>query len=405
MAWIISITAGAWQTYAIKTAASLGYKVFAVDGTPTAAGFNFADHTLCCDIFDTERIVSACNEINITPKGVSSFTSEAGMIPAAKIRDYYDLSGIRFNNVKYFIDKCAQRAIWDEHHLPNPKWISATSFGNAVLNIKPLSFPLIIKPADAAGSRGITKIEKGQSLTQNAFDHAFVHSKSKKVIIEEYINGVEYTAEVFADNGKIFILALTEKKKVEGTNATVAVELASPQKYVTLMEKASATLIDAFKAIGLTDGPGHAEFIIANEGKIYLVEAAGRGGGFGVFDRLVPAISGVDVAKATVLNACGLPVDYILSRRYAKPKAAVLRFFPSVEGTLTDISGFDDANSIVGIEAKPFVKINHKMRKAMTDGDRLGYILATGNDIVEAQIKTNRAEKMINFEVTPHEDH
>lgn len=405
MAWIISITAGTWQTYAIKTAASLGYKVFAVDGTPTAEGFNFADHTLCCDIFDTERIISVCNEMNINPKGVSSFTSEAGMIPAAKLRDYYNLSGIRFNSVRYFIDKCAQRAVWEEHHLPNPKWISATTFRDAVLNIKPLLFPLIVKPADGAGSRGITKIEKGQSLTKNAFDHAIAHSKSKKVIIEEYIDGIEYTAEVFADNGKIFILALTEKKKVDGTNGTVAVELASPQKNITLMDKASATLLDAFKALGLTDGPGHAEFIISNEGKIYLVEAAGRGGGFMVFDRLVPAISGVDVAKATVLNACGLSVDDILSRRYAKPKAAVLRFFPSVEGTLTDISGFDKANSIVGIEAKPFVKINHKMRKAMTDGDRLGYILAIGNDIVKTQLKTNQAEKMINFEVIPHEDH
>ena len=124
-----------------------------------------------------------------------------------------------------------------------------------------------------------------------------------------------------------------------------------------------------------------------------------------VFDQLVPAISGVDVAKATVLNACGLSVDDILRRRYAKPKAAVLRFFPTVSGILTDISGFDKANSIVGIEAKPFVKINHKMRTAMTDGDRLGYILAIGNDIVETQLKANQAEKLINFEVIPHADH
>ena len=82
-----------------------------------------------------------------------------------------------------------------------------------------------------------------------------------------------------------------------------------------------------------------------------------------------------------------------------------MRFFPSIDGTLTNISGFDRANSIVGIEAKPFVKINHKMRKAMTDGDRLGYILAVGNDNLETQLKTNQAEKMINFEVTSHEDH
>jgi len=405
MAWIISMTAGTWQTHAIKTATSLGYKVFAVDGNPTAEGFNHADYALCCDIFDTDRIISTCKERNITPQGISSFTSEAGMIPAAKLRDYYNLSGIRSENIRYFIDKSIQRTVWDKHHLPNPKWTTASTFEDAVESINAFSFPLIVKPVDSAGSRGVKTIANGQSLTPEDFNQAMAHSRSKQVIIEEYIEGIEYTAEAFADNGEIYILALTQKKKVKGTNGTVAIELASPQNNIALMEEASTIMRDAFDAIGLSNGPGHAEFIISNEGEIYLVEAAGRGGGFMVFDGLVPSISGFDIAKATVMNACGHSVDGIMSECYAQPKAAVLRFFPSTNGTLKSISGFDEANSIEGIEAKPFVEINSKMNSALTDGDRMGYILAVGDNIVATQLKTDQAEQMINFEVIPHDDH
>lgn len=399
------MTAGTWQTNSIKTATSLGFKVFAVDANPDAEGFDYADQSLCCDIFDTRKVISKCIDLNIIPNGVSSFTSEAGMIPAAQLRDHYNLKGIRSGDINSFVDKSTQRAIWEKHGLPNPVWAAASTFDEAIKSIAAFSFPLIVKPVDSAGSRGITTIENGQALTPEIFDQAMQYSKAKKVVIEEFIKGIEYTAEAFADNGEILIVALTEKKKVEGTNNTVAVELASPQNNIELMELAASVLRDAFFSIGLRDGPGHAEFIISNEGKIYLVEAAGRGGGFMIFDGLVPSISGFDIAKATVLNACGHPVDSIKSQRFVRPKAAILRYIPSEKGTLKSFSGFDEANSIEGVQAKPFVEINSKLNAAMTDGDRMGYILAAGDGITDTQLKLDRARQMITFQVSPDDDH
>jgi len=131
------------------------------------------------------------------------------------------------------------------------------------------------------------------------------------------------------------------------------------------------------------------------DNSVGLVEVAGRGGGFMVFNALVPAVSGINIARLTALQAVGIPVT--LGQQ--KENAAVLRFFPSRPGILTDISGFEEANAIEGVQAAPFAKVGTNLQKAIADGDRLGYILSTAATPIQAQALADAAEKLVTFKI------
>ena len=155
--------------------------------------------------------------------------------------------------------------------------------------------------------------------------------------------------------------------------------------------------MNAFVALDYTEGPGHAEIILKKDNTVGLVEVAGRGGGFMVFNKFVPLVSGVNIARLTALQAVGKSVGNIEN----KNAAAVLRFFPSKPGTLISITGFEEANNIEGVESTPFVRVGDKFQSAATDGDRLGYILSFSDSPQKAQQLADNAEKLIHFEIKP----
>lgn len=393
--WLVAVTAGRWQRHGIREARAAGLKVLAIDADPNAEGFADADQVLHMELGDHDAVIRALRSFDKNIRGAVSFVSEVGMMLAARIREEFDLPGPRTELCRRLIDKATQRKIWSEKRVPGPRWVAFREAQEALEAMSRLGFPLVIKPTDSSGSRGVTKIESTEEDLAGAVALAFQFSRSGQVILEEFMDGTEFTVEVFAANGDVHILAVTEKKKVEGTRGTVACELATPERPDEVVMRIADAVVAAFRALGYTDGPGHAEAILKKDGSVGLVEVAGRGGGFMVFDGFVPTISGVNIARLTALQAVGLPVGKITNWK----KSAVLRFFPSRPGVLRAFSGFEQANSIEGVEAAPFVQVGDRFHRATVDGDRLGYILSCAATPRRAQELADQAECLIKFEI------
>lgn len=350
--WLVAVTAGRWQRHGIREARAAGLKVLAIDADPDAEGFADADQVLNIELGDHEAVIRALYSLDKNIQGAVSFVSEVGMMLAAHIREEFNLLGPRTALCQRLIDKAIQRKIWTEKGVPGPNWLICRNADDALEAILKFGFPLIVKPTDSSGSRGVTKIESAEDDMLDAVTRAFQFSRSSQIIIEEFMDGTEFTVEVFADDDDVHVLAVTEKKKVDGTRGTVACELATPDRPQRVITSIAEAVVAAFRALGYSDGPGHAEIILKNDGSVGMVEVAGRGGGFMVFDRLVPTVSGVNIARLTALQAVGVPVGQIT---YLE-KSAVLRFFPSRTGVLRHISGFEQANLINGVEAASFVQ-------------------------------------------------
>ena len=392
--WLVAIGAGTWQSHGIEVARAQGIRVLALDGDPAAPGLRAADLSYLVDIRDENAVIEAVRLSGIKASGAISLCSEAGMNAAAAVREAFDLAGPRADLTYALTNKARQRALWRHASVPGPHWHVAENLPEARRWLKEIGFPAIVKPVDSAGSRGVTKVES-ESEIEPAILAAFEHSLSKKVIVESILAGTEYTVETFSQGGVTHVLAVTGKKKVTGTRGTVAIELATPDLPTHLITLLGDTAVAALTALGHIDGPGHSELITNDDGCIGVVETAGRGGGFMLFEGLVPWASGFDVTVACVRQAVGLPVEPVR----LQSKAVVLRFFPCRPGTVRDIQGFDEVTRWPNVRAAPFVRVGEKVGLAKTDGDRMGYLLTRGDTIAEAQTLAARVEAQISFRI------
>lgn len=180
------------------------------------------------------------------------------------------------------------------------------------------SYPLICKPVDLSSSRGVCKIENQDEL-KDALDYALEWSKKKEVILEEFIEGPEYSGESIAYQGRYKLLAITEKHT---TGAPHFVETGHRQPAnlsPEMVEKIEQCLYKAFAAMKIEYGAIHPEFRITKEGKIYFMEIATRMGGDCIGTDLTPLSSGYDF-MGMVINICqGKAPDFTKIR---EPKIA-----------------------------------------------------------------------------------
>ena len=390
--WLVAISAGRWQKSGIRLAVAAGIQVLALDNDKAAEGFAEATKGVVVDIKDPQAVLAAVESAGIIPAGVVSFASEVGMTAAALLREYYDLVGLNRETTIALSNKVRQREIWQMSGIDGPKWLKFNTSSEAKQNIEKIGYPCIVKPSDSAGSRGVTKLDSKEGL-DDAVQSALCHSDTETALVESFMSGTEYTVETFGDGKIIHVLAVTEKVKVSKV-ATVARELKTPESSVKV-DTIADIAVKALCALNYMSGPGHIEVIMNDEGQVGLVEAAGRGGGFMVFERLVEKASGFDIVSATALQAIGWDIPKIIN----KDRSVVLRFFPSRKGIVTKIEGFDDANQISGVEAEAFVTIGQQINDVKGDGDRLGYILSEGSTPKEAKAAADNAESLIKIEI------
>ena len=172
---------------------------------------------------------------------------------------------------------------------------------------------LIVKPTDRSGSRGIFKVEQKEDL-KSAVARAMGESFEKKVLIEEYAEGDEYSVEYISYQGKHYFLALTKKytsgepKFIEtGHLEPASVSEVTMQKVLKVIEKA----LDSLK---IKNGASHSEIKIDQAGNIKIIEIGGRMGGDCIGSDLVHLSTGYDFVDMVIDIACGKPLNFVRTK-------------------------------------------------------------------------------------------
>jgi hypothetical protein len=393
--WLIFVCAGKFQKNGIIVAQALGLNVLAIDGDRNAPGLKYANKSIVVDIKQPKLVLKAVIDLKIKPSGAITLASEVGMSAVGLLRDYFKLPGAGLELTKKLTNKVTQRRIWDQYGLPNPIWELATSENAANISSENRDFPLIIKPADSSGSRGVSYVNNLDEW-RVAIQDAFINSQSGEILIESVLPGDEYTVETFSEGGITSILTITKKKKISSTKGTVAYELFVPILDNFARQQIEDTVISALNALSYTNGPGHTEIMYDAVHGVGLIETAGRGPGHLMFEKFIPMASGYDVLKNSIFQSIGKHTEPCSSlNRYV-----LMRYFPSKSGCIKHISGFDEANKIKGIEAAAFVSIGDYVDDEKNDGARMGYILAHSNNQHSTKALADYAETLINFEVS-----
>lgn len=258
-----------------------------------------------CDVFypvsitEQDEILRLCREEHID--GVCTIASDVAAPTVAYVAEKMGLPGNPYEAAVRAHDKQLMHRMLTAAGVDCP-------MSNLQCPISDLQFPLIVKPTDRSGSLGVQKVERAEEL-EAAIANAKALSLHGEAIVEEFIEGREISVEMISQNGVHHALQITDKTT---TGAPHFVELAHHQPSTLpadLQQRIFAITRRALDALGLTNGASHSEYKITKEGRVVVMEIAGRMGGDFIGSDLVPLSTGYDFLKGVIEVALGQPIE------------------------------------------------------------------------------------------------
>ena len=175
----------------IKAAHDLGYYVITCDYLPDNIAHKYADEYHNVSIIDKEAVLALARELQID--GIMSFAVDPGVVTAAYVQEQMGLPACGpYESVCILQNKDRFRAFLSEHGFMVPWAYGFSSKEEALSNYEVFSYPLIVKPTDSAGSKGVSRIDKTTDL-EKAITHALKNSFSHRFIVEEFIEQQGYS--------------------------------------------------------------------------------------------------------------------------------------------------------------------------------------------------------------------
>ena len=366
---LVIIGANDFQTQLIKKAKKLNYETHVFAWEDGAVGRTIADYFYPISVLHKDEILTYCKKLH--PVGVCSIGSELTNITANYLADKLNLTCNSTECILLSTNKHEMRKAFEKNKVPSPKSILVDA--DTDLDTIDIGFPLLVKPTDRSGSRGITKIFERQQLKQ-AVIFACTKSFEKKALIEEFAEGKEYSVEFISYQGQHTFLTLTEKFT---TGAPHYIEFAHKQPAIVntvILENIKKTVSKALDALQIKYGASHSEIKIDKHGNIKLIEIASRMGGDCIGSDLVPLSTGFDYMKMVIDIATGKSPDFLQQEHYNN---AFIKFICTEKDLI-------DAHTIKNQYKENFIRetvLNPKINPTLLDSkDRYGYIIFGYND-------------------------
>lgn len=331
---LLVLAAGILQVPVIKKAKEMGIYVIAADGDPNAVGLKYADKAIVVNITSEEEVLKVAREEHID--GVIHPCSEVSMNVMGRLNDELGLSGITREQAIRATNKHLMREAFEKGNAPSPKSILTENAEDAWMHLQnDFSTDGILKPSRNSGSRGIAKVSRDMDKADfiNAYNIALNESRDKSVLLEQFIEGPEFSIEIIVWNGKVNVLTVTDKKT---TGAPHFVELGHNQPSCFSAEEVEilkAAAVAGVKALGVNNCACHAEAKLM-DGKAYLMEIGARLGGDFISTELTHLSTGIDMVAAAINVALGVEPDL---NPKEESKGVCIRYFCPKPGKLVSI--------------------------------------------------------------------
>ena len=317
---LVIIGANDFQNQLILKAESLGYETHVFAWEDGAVGKETADYFYPVSITEKDEILKKCREIN--PCGVCSIASDLASITVNYVAENLGLpcNNTRFADIQ--TNKYKMREALQIAGLPCPNFVIADkSFNTSLLN--DFHFPIIVKPTDRSGSRSVTKLESLNGI-ESAIKEACKVSFEKKAIVEEYIDGDEYSMETISFKGNHHYLATTKKFTTGAPHFIETGHIEPSGLSDDTLEKAKEVVLKALDTLHIENCAGHSEFKVDKYGNINIIEIGARMGGDCIGSDLVYLSTGNDFMKMVIDVACGNEPKI---KTIPDNKTAEIRFF------------------------------------------------------------------------------
>lgn len=392
---LLVLAAGILQVPVIRKAREMGYYVIAADGNPEAVGLPLADKAVVANITDEEVMLRIAREEQID--GVIHPCSEVSMNVMGRINDELGLSGISRETAIRATNKHLMREAFEHYGAPSPKSF-CTEDADEAWSIFVNEFfhnTAILKPSRNSGSRGVAKISQQTSKEEfvGLFERAKNESRDKSVMLEQFIEGPEFSVEIIVWNGNVNVLTVTDKKTTE---APYFVELGHNQPSVypeEMQRKLKDAAVAGVKALGLNNCAAHAELKLM-DGKPYLMEIGARLGGDFISTVLTRLSTGIDMVAAAVNVALGIEPNLVPQ---GPQQGVCIRYFTPQPGRLLAIKNSELLNDSHIYDADIYHQVGDVIPEVSSSLDRSGHVIVTAPTVQEAIKKADEINSKVKF--------
>ena len=298
-----------YQTYAIKEAKRLGYYVISCDYLPSNPGHRYSDEYHNVSTTDKEAVLQLAKSLNVD--GVVAYASDPAAPTAAYVCEQLGLPTSPYNSVEILSNKDLFRDFLQKNGFNCPKAMGFISYEDALSHIDEFKFPVMVKPVDSSGSKGINKMTDKSQL-KDFVEDALCYSRSKRFLIEEFIvkKGHQISGDAFSVNGQLVFHCLGNEFYDPNCDKDFAPlgECWPFQMNHCYIEDLEEQLQRIMTLLNMKSNAYNVEAIVGEDDKVYLLELGARSGG-SLIPQVTEYATGINMVTWVIQAAAGDPID------------------------------------------------------------------------------------------------
>jgi biotin carboxylase len=335
---ILILGASTMQIPAIEAAKRMGWRVLAADRNRLSPGARACDEFLPVDIADRHAVLAEAEARSRRERIDGVFTAGTDFsATVAFVAERLGLPGLPYEVALDASDKARMRGVFEREGLSSPRFRSIGADDDPAQVLEELRLPLVVKPVDNMGSRGVRRVDTPEEL-ETAVSIARGYSRSGSVIVEAYIAGPEFSLDALVYRGEITLCGIADRH-IRFPPYFVEIGHTMPSNEP---DRIRNEVIDLFfrgiRALRIDMGAAKGDVKYGTDGPVIGEIAARLSGGY-MSGWTYPLASGVDVTRGGLRIAVGLPPGDLEPRL---PNTAAERAFYSIPGTVASIPGFPE---------------------------------------------------------------
>lgn len=321
----------------IEEAHKMGVYVITADYLPDNIAHKYSDEYCNVSIIDKDAVLEKAKELKID--GILSHAVDPGVVTAAYVAEQMGLPfQTSYKAACILQDKSLFRKFLSENGFNCPQAKGYTNASDAIKDVDCFTWPVIVKPVDSAGSKGVTKVTNPKDLPK-AIESALSCSISKNFIIENFLDIVGYqsSADIFTIDGELVYAAYSDQlfDKDAANPYTPAIEIWPASMGKVYQTDLTKQLQKLFTLLEVKTGIYNVESRVCSDGKAYIMEVSPRGGGNRIAE-LQDMATSQSLIRAEICKALSLPLDEIKTPNFDGVWCNYI-LHSSVEGTLESI--------------------------------------------------------------------
>lgn len=373
---ILILGGGLAQLGLIRTAKDMGMEVVTIGIKGDYPGYKIADKVYYKDIFDKQAVLTIAQKEAIN--GICMACSDFALSTLGYVNDKMQLTGLSEKCAEDSSDKMKMKQLLMNNGVPTPRFAIVKGESDVENAIDNLSFPMIVKAVDLQGSRGIYICKDVSELKQN-YVKSISESRHDYCIVEEFIEGEEFGAQAFIQNGKVlFVIAHGDQiKKSDERNIPIGhyLPLYAPDDSRNIEIK--GIVEKAIHAMGFDNCAVNVD-LIEKAGKPYIIELTGRAGANSL-PEIMSEYLGVSYYEMVLRNALGESIDAFVNGGKPKEPCCVMsrQLFSLKSGIVKEIK-YSDTNQLS--EFTLFIKEGSEVHAFNNSVDCIGRVVYKGED-------------------------